>query len=254
MRQNPTFGKVGFCPMAEDTQIIRYEARAFGASERARPMASAITILSRLVVAGLLIVTPARLAFAQDDRVEALKEWYSLADKRTDFEVSDPTLLPSRLALAAQNSGCRYKDEIERNPVRFMKIESSRLAIVYCSSVASGSHQVFDLSNLQRPRLIEFPILAQPEGFGTTLWPGVISWNKESGEFQAWRGSDQLPTLAIRHTYRFSTGFGSPAFIVVHVEVQQIPGPNEWTTIWDAPRWSFPPLTERPFTPPWQQK
>jgi hypothetical protein len=213
------------------------------------------SVFARLLFVGALLFGGIATALAEDDRVEALKEWYNLADKRTDFEVSDPALLPSRLVRAVKSSGCRYEEGIKEYPVSFMKLGSRRLAIVFCRWVGMlGTHQLFDLTNLQQPRLIELPILAQPEGIVTTPYPGIVSWNKDSGIFQAWRSSDMLPTLAIRHTYRFSEDQGSTAFVLVRVEVQRIPGPDEWVSMWDAPRWSFPSVAEPPSALPSQQK
>jgi hypothetical protein len=204
-------------------------------------MRSIVSILPRLLVAGMLVLTSVAFALGQDREVR--REWFNLANGRTEFEVSDPLLLPSRLTLAAEHSGCRYKEGIEQQPVRFIKLGSRRLAIVYCYAIAgAGSHQVFDLSNLERPRPVEFPFLAQPEGFGTTVRPGVITWQKEDGIFQAVIGSDMLPTIRVRHTYRFDENQVSPTFVIVRVEGQQVPGPDEWTTIWDAQRWSPPAL------------
>jgi hypothetical protein len=203
-------------------------------------MRSIISILPRLVVAGMLVFASVAVAFGQD-RIEVRREWSNLANGRTEFEVSDPVLLPRRLALAAEHSGCRYKEGIEQHPVSFIKLGSRRLAIVYCYAIV-GSHQVFDLSNLERPRPVEFPFLAQPEGFGTTVRPGGITWKKEDGIFQAVIGSDMLPTIRVRHTYRFDENQVSPTFVIVRVEGQQVPGPDEWTTIWDAQRWSLPAL------------
>jgi len=196
------------------------------------------SILSRLALAGMLVFIPPSLVLSQN-RTEALREWDRLADKATEFEVSDSALLPGRLVLAAEHSSCRYKEEIDQKPVRFIKLGSRRLAVVYCWAIV-GSHKVFDLSDLQDPRLVEFPFLAQPEGFGTTGSPGWITWNKEAGVFQAQTaGSDLLPTTRVRHTYRFDETLGSSPFVIVRVEVQHVPGPDEWTSIWEAKRWSF---------------
>ena len=206
-------------------------------------MRFAISVLSPLVLAGLLLFTSVAALLAQD-RSEAdlsrdvRREWYVLAQGRTEFEVSDPALVPSQLALAAEHSGCRYKEDIKAAPVRFMRLEGRRLAIVFCSGII-GSHQVFDLSNLRRPTLVELPFVAQPDGFGTTARPGWITWEKETGVFQAETGSDVMPRPRVRHTYRF----GADGFVIVRVEVQQ-DGVGEWTTIWDAGRWSLPAKTK----------
>ena len=195
-------------------------------------------MLSRFVVAGMLLFSSAAALLA-DDRIETRREWGTLANGRTEFEVSDAALLPSTLAVAAEQSGCNYKDDIKTAPVRFMRPEGHRLAIVFCSAII-GSHQVFDVSNVLRPRLLELPFLVQPEGFGTTARPGWITWEKETNVFQAETGSDMMPSPRVRHTYRHSKF--SFSFAIVRVEVQ-LDGVGEWITMWDAPRW---PLPERP--------
>lgn len=85
-----------------------------------------------------------------------------------------------------------------------------------------------------RPKPIEVPVLAMPNGFATTVRPGWITWEK-NGSFRAETQSDLMPSPRIRQTYRF----GSRGFAIVRVEAQP-DGPGEWTTIWDAPPWSFP--------------
>src|ERR1700694_1716964 len=116
-------------------------------------MRSIVSILPRLVVAGMLVITSVAFAFGQD---EARREWFNLANGRREFEVSDPALLPNRLFLAAKQAGCEIEEGVKRSPVRFTKIGGSRLAIVFCHAI-EGSHIVFDLSTLQRPRVVSFP-------------------------------------------------------------------------------------------------
>jgi hypothetical protein len=198
-----------------------------------RPISS---ILPRLVVAGMLVFNSAAAVLAQD-RTETRREWGMLANGRTEFEVSDPALVPSTLAVAAEQSGCRYKDYIKEYPVRFIRPEGRRLAILFCAAIV-GSHQVFDTSNVLRPTPVEFPIIVQPDGFGTTARPGVITWDKEAKVFQAETGSD-TSSARLRYIYRLDRGTGS--FVVVRVEFTPHFGLKDgWTTIWDALIWSFP--------------
>jgi len=164
-------------------------------------------------------------------------EWHGLAKGRKEFEVSDPALLPSRLVLAAQQSGCNYKEQINEVPARFINVRPYRFVILFCSRIV-GSHQVFDFSNLQRPRLVEFPFVAHPGGIGTTSDPGWITWNTETGILQAVSGSDMCPTPGGRHTYQLTAQ--SRGFVLLRVEIQHPGcGAGEWTTIWDAPQWSL---------------
>jgi hypothetical protein len=196
------------------------------------------SVLSPLALVGLLLLASVPMPAQGRSKADALRdvrrEWSALAQGRTEFEVSDAAAVPAQLDLAAEQSGCQYKANTKAAPVRFMRLEGRRLAIVFCSGII-GSHQVFDLSNLQKPTLVELPFLAQPNGFGTTTRPGLITWEKETGFFRAVTGSDLKPSLRVRHTYRFDTN----GFVIVRVEVQQ-DGFDGWTTIWDAPRWLFP--------------
>lgn len=209
-------------------------------------MPNLVALLLRLLVGGSLLFTPVVLALGEEmspelrDRIEASREWSNLAKGRTEFEVSDPALLPSRLILAAKHAGCKIEEGIESSPVRFTKIGSSRLAIIFCWSIA-GSHKVFDLSTLQRPRLVNFPFVKMPEGFGTTDRPGWITREKETSIFHAVTGSDMKPSWDVRHTYQFNEHWG---FVVIRVEVKGMPGHDEWTAIWEAPRWSRPEVKQ----------
>lgn len=86
-------------------------------------------------------------------------------------------------------------------------------------------------------RLMEFPYLVRPEGFGTTSRPGVITWKPDSGLLEAETGSDLCGDPGVRHSYRFAV----PGFVVIRVEVKPDScAQGGWTTIWDTPRWSLP--------------
>ena len=199
-----------------------------------RPIAS---ILFRLVVAGLLVTNSAAAVLGQD-RTEARREWGTLANGRTEFDVSDVTLLPSTLALAAEQAGCDYKEHIKDMPVRFMRPEGLRLVMVFCSGNGTGSHQIFDVSNVLKPALIELPVLAQPDGFRATARPGLVTWEKETKVLQAVGVSD-MSVAGLRHIYRVDRGIGG--FVIVRVEFTPHVGNKDgWTTIWDAPKWLFP--------------
>jgi len=51
-------------------------------------------------------------------------------------------------------------------------------------------------------------------------------------------GSD-ISFARLRHTYRLDRA--TATFVIVRVEFQpHIGTKDEWTTIWDAPKWSFP--------------
>jgi hypothetical protein len=198
-------------------------------------MRNIASVLSCLMFAGVLCVSMVTASLGKG-RAETRREWNALASGRTEFDVSDPALLPSSLALAAEQAGCRYKDDIKKTPVRFMRPEGLSIAIIFCAGIV-GSHQVFDVSDVLKPRPTALPFLAQPDGFGTTTRPGWISWEKEAKVFQAETGSDSSPAR-LRHIYRVDQETRS--FVLVRVDFNpHIRGKDEWATIWETPRWSF---------------
>lgn len=162
---------------------------------------------------------------------------------RTEFEISDLALVPRQLALAAEQSGCHYKDDIKELPIHFISAENRQLALVFCRSGVMGSHHVFDFADLRRPKLLQLPFTAQKEGFGTTVRPGLITWKRDAGLFEAVTGSDVCPNAELRHTYRLGSTEGwvsrVASFVVVRVEVRAKPcgQDSEWTTAWEAPPW-----------------
>src|SRR3954447_11087654 len=124
-------------------------------------MHPAITNLVKTIALGLLLIGSIPVALAQvgaDVQQDPRREWHELAKGRNEFEISDPALLPTRLALAAERSNCGYKDEISSIPARFIRIKSYRIAIVFCRSGIMGSHRAYDMTDLRRPRQMEFPI------------------------------------------------------------------------------------------------
>lgn len=164
---------------------------------------------------------------------------------RTEFEISDPALVPRQLALAAEQLGCQYKRDIKELPIHFINAENRQLALVFCRSGVAGSHHVFEFADRRRPALVQLPFIAQNDGFGTTARPGLITWKRDAGVFEAVSGSDMCPTSELRHTYRLGSTEGwvssIASFVIVRVEVRAKPcgrGPDsEWATVWEAPPW-----------------
>lgn len=144
------------------------------------------------------------------------------------------------LALAAEQSSCKYKDDIEKLPVRVMNVAGHRLALMFCRFSVTGSDRAFDLSDVSRPKPLEFPYVAA-QGFGTTDTPGIVTWKEDTGLFQAETSSDECPTSRVRHVYRLGMT-NRESFIVVRVEVSApaCGAGREWTTIWEAKPWPAP--------------
>ncbi|WP_065753700.1 hypothetical protein [Bradyrhizobium paxllaeri] len=205
------------------------------------------SLLSLLLVAivscASIVATPAQDRSEGDVQQGARQRYDNISFAGGDFEISDPALVPRQLVLAVEQSGCQYKTDIKELPIQFNRAENRRFALVYCSAIV-GSHHVFDFADLRRPRLLELPFIAQKNGFGTTIKPGLITWKKDAGVFEAETGSDMCPNSELRHTYRLGTSGGlvsrTASFVVVRVEVREKPcGRNnsEWTTVWEAPPW-----------------
>ncbi len=209
-------------------------------------MRLAVSVLSALVVAATLLFTSVAAVVGEDGSQAASlqdvrREWYKLAQGRTEFEISDPALVPSQLALAAKQSHCRYELEIERVPIRFVVLKDRRFAILHCSAGAHPWNQLFDLSEsstLQKPQPVQLPLLEHPDGFGATSRPlGMITWKSETGVLQVELGTD-TSRAKLRHTYRL--GYFATSFVVVRVDYHcDECAMDEWTTIWTAPKWSF---------------
>jgi hypothetical protein len=201
-------------------------------------MRSVSAIFSTLLLSAALLLEPPLALLGQerastDVRREAYREWQSVANGRTDFEVSDPNQVPSLLATAATQSGCRYEEVIKDWPLRFLSVGKRRLALMPCFGY-NGSHELFDLTDLTKPKMLEFPFIAQPEGFGTTSLPGSIVWKPEAKLFEAEASTDVCPSPKLRHTYRLA-GSG---LVVVRVEREADRcGASSWVTIWEASPW-----------------
>jgi hypothetical protein len=207
-------------------------------AQKSKPMRLVVSILAPIALAAISLFTSPAEVVGQNR--SAAREWSDLAKGRTEFEVSDPALVPNQLALAVEQSDCRqYELLIKGDPIRFVVLRDRRFAIVLCSVGASNSHQLFDLSgrsNLEKPKLVRLPFLEQPDGFGTTPTPGAITWKSESGVLVAESGSDNSPER-LRHTYRLGY-LSTMSFVVVRVEYRCAEcSKDEWKGIWDAPHW-----------------
>jgi hypothetical protein len=102
-------------------------------------MRSAVSTLAPVALAAIsLFTSPAAVVgqnrSAAESSRDVRREWSDLAKGRTEFEVSDPTLVPRQLVLAFEQSGCRhYEQLIEGAPIRFIVLRDRRFAIVLLS-------------------------------------------------------------------------------------------------------------------------
>jgi len=95
------------------------------------------SVLSLCVVVGTLlcasiVIAPAEESSGVSLQQDALREWHFLANGRTEFEISDPALVPRLLVIAAEQSRCDYKVDMKAAPVRLVRFEYRRFAIVPC--------------------------------------------------------------------------------------------------------------------------
>lgn len=199
------------------------------------PLTLRLSLVSALIFVPSATVLSQELSEAELTRREVRQEWFKVSDGRTDFEISDPASVPKFLARFAERSWCPYEADIGRHPIRIMTLKSARLAIILCRPGLVGSDRVIDLTDLQRPKVLYFPFLATPSGFGTTDSPGGIDYQRDKDVFLAEMGSDTSQTL-LRHVYRYDY----LGFTVARVELRKEYG-AEWTTIWEAAPWSLPP-------------
>jgi hypothetical protein len=179
-----------------------------------------------------------------DDQHDARPKYDSISFAGGYRQISDPASVPRQLTLAAEQLNCQYRDDIKEQPIQLISAEGRRIALVFCRSGVGGSHQVFDFEDLRKPRRVELPFIAEKSGFGTTPRPGLITWKRDAGLFEAVSGSDMCSNSELRHTYRLGSTEGPisrvASFVVVRVEArdQYCSGASgEWVTVWEAPPW-----------------
>jgi hypothetical protein len=172
------------------------------------------------------------------------RKYSNISFVEPESKISEPALVPLQLALAAEQVRCNYKDDIKELPIQLIQTDGRRIALVFCRSGVGGSHHVFDFADLRRPKLVELPFLAQKAGFGSTPRPGLLTWKRDAGVFEAVSGSDMCSSLEIRHTYRLGVTEGwvsqAASFVVVRVEARDnycSGHSGDWVTVWEAPPW-----------------
>ena len=207
------------------------------------------TTRSTLFTAGFLLCISIATALGEerggsDNQEDARRKYDSISFVQPESRISDPTLVPRQLALAAEQVHCNYKDDIKELPIHLIRSNGRRVALVFCRSGVMGSHHVFDFANLRTPKLVELPFIAQKEGFGATPRPGLMTWKSDAGVFEAVTGTDTCPHSEVRHTYRLGVTEGwvsqVASFVVVRVEARDnycSGNDSEWITVWEAPSW-----------------
>lgn len=161
-----------------------------------------------------------------------------------ESKISDPAKVPLQLVLAAEEASCEYKNDIKEFPIQLIRTDGRKIALVFCRLGVGGSHYVFDFADIRRPTLVELPFIAAKQGFGVTHRPGLVTWKRDTGEFEAVISSDMCSSPHVRHTYRVGMTEGAisrtESFVVVRVEAREGScwrNTNPWTTVWEAPSW-----------------
>lgn len=202
-----------------------------------------------LLIAAAILCTSIGTTLGQggsrpDAQHDAPRQYGNISFAQPETKISDPALIPVQLVRAAEYIHCNYKDDIKELPVQLIRADSRRIALVFCRLGVSGSHRVFDFTSLQRPTPVEFPFIAEKQGFALTPRPGLMTWKSDASVFEAVTGSDMCPSSELRHTYRLgaSKGWisGAASFVVVRVEAREKPcarGSTDWTIVWEAPAW-----------------
>jgi hypothetical protein len=210
-------------------------------------MRTSISVAAVCLLTSFLQLSSVDTLMGQDQtpteaRIEAYRQWKNVANGRTEFDVVDPALVPSQLALAFSRSGCQWEKVIKEVPLYIFKIQNQRLAKVTCFGFGYWQ-QIFDVSELTNPKALEFPVVSA-EGFRSTSRLGSIAWKPESGLLESVASSDQCGGPGVRHTYRWI----DRGFSVIRVELspENCGWQGPWTTIWESPQWS---LIERPKNP-----
>jgi len=142
-----------------------------------------------------------------------------------ESKISDPAKVPLQLVRAAEEARCAYKSDIEEFPVQLIRTEGRKIALVFCRLGVGGSHFVFDFADIRRPTLVGLPVIAAKQGFGVTHRPGLVTWKRDTGEFEAVISSDMCSSPHVRHTYRVGITEGAisrtDSFVVVRVEARE---------------------------------
>ena len=196
-----------------------------------------------IIIAGLPLHPAIGQSSGTGDGVREAPQSYSIDFRRAEFVISDVAQVPAQIAQAADEARCDYKLGIKDFPLHFVRAEGRRLVLAFCAGT-SVTHQVFDLAELRRPKRVSFPFLAQNVGIGATYRPGVITWRKDAGVFEALSGTDICPHSRLRHIYRLGSTEGAvsgePSFVLIRVDVMEDAcGNNDgpWSTVWEAPKW-----------------
>ena len=128
-------------------------------------MRTIASIAVALIIAAILQLSSSDISIGQELTTDAITRG------RPEFDIADPALVPSQLALTASRSGCRWKDVIKDVPVHVFKIDNRRFAKV--TRFGFGHfQQIYDLSQPASPRVLEFPVMSSSEGFRTTSFLG----------------------------------------------------------------------------------
>jgi hypothetical protein len=202
------------------------------------------TLLITVFLSASILSASAQDSSGSNAERDTSRKYGNISFAEPESRISDPALIPVQLVLAAEQARCDYKRDIKEIPIQLIRTDGRRIALVFCRLGVGGSHHVFDFADLKRPTLVQLPFIATKQGFGVTHRPGMVTWKRDTGEFEAVIDSDMCSSPQVRHTYRVGTTegpiSGTESFVVVRVEAREGScgrNTNLWTTVWEAPAW-----------------
>ncbi|WP_257165385.1 hypothetical protein [Bradyrhizobium sp. SRS-191] len=198
------------------------------------------SILRTLLIALCLVAAIGAPARGEDEASHIKKFEKSEFDGidfkgQSEFEIHDPDLLPKQLVRAIELTNCRYKEDLKTVPVRFLVVETKPFVLVPCFGMATTWHEIFDLQDRRRPRLLPLAKMAPERGLVAADSAGFVTWNRDDQVFEATGGNDMC-TGALRHIYKIAPYDKGLSLIRVDFRLDNC-GAGAWKTLWTAPPW-----------------
>lgn len=195
-----------------------------------------------LLVAGAL----SRPSLAQDTSQPAADR-IIIPPGETELRFDNIERVPRQLLTAIERTGCAVKNWLPHTPIRIIRLvpRVPLVALVPCGNIIAFSEAfLLERGWPGEPRLLSFPIIAFPSGFGATSLPGFLEWNAETKTMTATQGTDIGSAPVIRYTYQYGSTSRNAYldFALVKAEIGsrgQSVSP-EWKTYWEAVPWASP--------------
>jgi hypothetical protein len=201
-----------------------------------------VALMITLLTAGAL----SRPSLAQDAS-QPQTDRIIVPQGETELRFDNIERVPRQLLAAIRRTGYRVEDWLPHIPVRIIGLapRAPLIALVPCGSIVAFSEAFLLGRGWQgEPRLLSFPVIAFPSGFGVTTLPGFLEWNGETKTMTATQGTDIGSAPVIRYTYQYgSTSRNADLdFALVRAEIgsRARSVSPEWKTYWEAVPWASP--------------